>query len=87
MKGKFGEWTPCSAGMPDEKYFVYKGIQLYETQVRLSDLVLVSLKDEDGEKEVDISYTIDGKWVFKEHLMEKVEAWMPLPELYEGKDE
>jgi len=77
-------WIPVSELMPEED------IKIGDAPEQ-SDYVLITCinLEDDGHSFVEISLTIDGKWMslFTRHeIPEWVEvvAWMPLPEPYKG---
>lgn len=91
---KFGEWTPCSVGMPDEHDSVFakfKGTDRWNSAMfeKKSYEVIVAYEYEDGTRKVSSSKTLDGVWKMEKEyagagLGLKVIAWMPLPEPYKG---
>lgn len=86
------EWIPVSERLPKEHDSIFAKLygtdkwnnQLWRT---VSDRVLVTIKYDDGTRIVNESCTRDGKWSDEKRCMNcKVEAWMPLPKAYKGKD-
>lgn len=88
---KVGEWIPCSERMPEEHEVsapIFDPVTLAETDVRyytISDLVQITVKDEEGKRFVYDDYTVNGKWYyFNEDLGFEVLAWLPPSEPWEG---
>lgn len=49
---------------------------------KISDLVIVTVEYENGERRTKTAHTTDGKWKTDSILNHKVIAWQPLPEEY-----
>lgn len=82
-------WILCSQQMPEEHESMFahlKGTNRWCTGMfeKASDMVLVTLIDEEGNAITTYAHTIDGKWscdLLKLNLY-KVIAWQPYPEPY-----
>lgn len=93
MKGKVGEWTPRSVGMPDEYESIfarYKGSSRWEQGMfsKKSDTVIITFQNKDVIRGRGTSYTVDSVWSIERRPggigRLNVIAWMPMPEPYEG---
>ena len=86
------EWIPVFERLPKEHDSIFA--KLYGTDKwnnklwrTVSDIVLVTIKYDDGTRIVKKSHTRDGEWSDEKRCMNcKVEAWMPLPKAYKEKD-
>ena len=81
------KWIPCSERMPEEHdsiFAKFKGTDRWMSEMyeKESDLVNVTIRYEDGTKQVKTIKTIDGKWRKGTFSKSEVLAWMPLPEAY-----
>jgi hypothetical protein len=74
---RLSEWTPCSVRLPDEDH------RIGGTGKQFSETVLVTVTNHfDEDAWVDITHTIDGKWMYELPRQCEVTAWAPLPEPY-----
>lgn len=89
---KVGEWIPVTERMPEEHDSIFAklyGTDKWDSKLHrtVSNRVLVTIKYDDGTRIVKESHTYDGKWRDEKRCINcKVEAWMPMPELYKEKE-
>ena len=95
MESAIGEihnngWILCSERMPEEHESIFaqrKGTDRWCTGMfeRASDMVIVTVIDEDGEVVTSYAHTVDGKW--NDLNRYKIIAWKPFPEPYKPEGE
>lgn len=83
------DWILCSERLPEERdsiFAKFKGTNKWQNGMfeKTSDLVIVTVEYENGERRTKTAYTIDGKWKTDSILDHEVIAWKPLPEAYHG---
>lgn len=91
-KAESFEWIPISERLPEEHDSVFA--KLYGTDKWRSELwrttsniVIATIKYNDGTVIVKETFTHDGEWtVEKRNINCKVIAWMPLPEPYKEQE-
>lgn len=86
VKASNDGWILCSEKMPEEResYFEeYKGTPRWNNSMfeAISDIVNVTVVQEDGQSIVIPAHTTDGKWRHDYTFLEGTEiiAWRPLP--------
>lgn len=83
-------WIPCSDRMPDEHdsiFAKFKNTEQWNNSMfeKCSNDVNVTVEFEDGTKMTKTTHTIDGVWKVDKFIKQKIIAWQPLPEPWEGK--
>ena len=79
------EWIPVTARLPDEHeplFARYKGTDKWLNGMFMttSDLVIVCVECENGERIVQTAITKEGVWKIKDSFHQyRVTHWMPLP--------
>lgn len=84
------KWIPCENEMPKERdslYKKYKDTESWSESMfeKISDVVIVTAIDEEGNSVTHYAYTTDGEWnceLFGINESYRIIAWMPLPEPY-----
>lgn len=89
-------WIPCSSGnMPEEHDSIFaklKGTDRWSDSMfgKTSDIVNVTVMNENGERTVTQATTSDGNWkcdLLRWNKSFRIVAWQPLPEPYQPKGE
>lgn len=86
------EWIPVTERLPEEHDSVFA--KLYGTDKwtselwrKTSNIVIATIKYNDGRVIVEEAFTHDGEWIVeKKNINCKVIAWMPLPKPYKEKE-
>lgn len=71
---KTGKWIPVTEQLPKTRESILG---------KKSSKVIVAFRFDDGTQGADTAHTLNGKWVFEDHITvvaRTVTHWMPLPE-------
>ena len=69
----FGEWTPVTELLPKTRESILG---------KKSSKVIVAFRFDDGTQGTDTAHTLNGEWVFEDHITvvaRTITHWMPLP--------
>lgn len=91
-KADLFEWIPVSERLPEEHDSIFAdlyGTDKWDSKLwrTVSNIVIVTIKYDDGTRIVKESHTCDGKWADEKRSRNcKVVAWMPMPKAYKEKE-